>query len=499
MLILLTFVLVIISLGMAVAKHTKEYGFLLGLCLSLMLEVCGIMIFIAKKGGVSSELVPLFYFSKEIKKEVQYLMITLNQMGYLVVLGRTLFPLFLIELAMSYSMMSFIRQHKWLARITLLFPMITLLLYVPGIYRMFTFQNSNISIVLNVFTMIWMTIYIVAAIYLLLYEHFAISIKLAKRQLSYIVVCLCSMTGIYIMFYDQDPGQIYHFYSYSFHWASDATYMQVNAPLSSYLLMIGVCSVCCILGFVSLYRFTRIHYETSKENIVMERKFDTAKVGASTFVHSMKNQLLASKVIYKRIGQLYEQPQVDTGKLKEYVDALEDFNNAMLTRMEELYRCVKANAIYMIPTSMTEILDDTVQRFYKKYPNAKITVEQKGDIWVLSDKIHLCEAIYNLLINAQEAVESVEEDREGKVSVICYNERQYTVIEVRDNGTGMGKSQVKKIFDPFYTSKNSNSNWGMGLYYVREIVKSHLGSLQVESKAGEGSTFYILLPKYESR
>ena len=52
-------------------------------------------------------------------------------------------------------------------------------------------------------------------------------------------------------------------------------------------------------------------------------------------------------------------------------------------------------------------------------------------------------------------------------------------------------------FDPFYSSKNSNYNWGMGLYYVREVVKSHLGKMRVESTEGKGSKFYILIPKYE--
>ena len=61
----------------------------------------------------------------------------------------------------------------------------------------------------------------------------------------------------------------------------------------------------------------------------------------------------------------------------------------------------------------------------------------------------------------------------------CRNERLYTLIEVSDNGLGMSKSQIKKIFDPFYSSKNSNYNWGMGLYYVREVVKSHLGKMML--------------------
>ena len=84
----------------------------------------------------------------------------------------------------------------------------------------------------------------------------------------------------------------------------------------------------------------------------------------------------------------------------------------------------------------------------------------------------------------------------GSFPFLCHNERLYTVIEVRDNGIGLSKSKAKKIFEPFYSSKNSNFNWGMGLYYVREIVKSHLGSIRVESKEGEGSSFFILLPKY---
>ena len=63
------------------------------------------------------------------------------------------------------------------------------------------------------------------------------------------------------------------------------------------------------------------------------------------------------------------------------------------------------------------------------------------------------------------------------------------MIEVSDNGLGMSKSQIKKIFDPFYSSKNSNYNWGMGLYYVREVVKSHLGKMRVEK--GDWLRIYV--------
>ena len=499
MLIVLAVCMVIASVFVACVKRNKESFFLLGLCLSLMFEILGVMLFIAKKGGISAEVLQFFYFSNHVKNKIQYMMITLNQMGYLVVLGRVLFPFFLVEMAVSYSMIPAIRKNKWLGKSMFLFPAISLILYVPQIYRVITLSNPTSVVPLNIFTMVWIVMYLFISAFLLLYEYFAISIKFSKRQFMNIVICLLSLSGIYLLFFRQDPGQIYHFYHYSFRWMNNAGYMQVNPSLVSYLMLLIVSIVCCIMGFVSLFRFTRFHYENDKENIVMERKFDTAKIGASTFVHSMKNQLLSSRVIYKRIGQLYEQPEPDMVKVKEYVDILEDFNNTMLVRMEELYRCVKANAIYMIPTSIDEIVGEATLRFHKKFPDAQIKYNIEKDIWVLSDKVQMCEALYNLLVNAQEAVMSADKGVDGEVTLEVYDERQYTVIEVRDNGLGLGKVQTKKIFEPFYSNKNSNSNWGMGLYYVREIVKSHLGSLHVESKEGVGSSFFILLPKYENR
>ncbi|HIS44508.1 MAG TPA: ATP-binding protein, partial [Candidatus Scatomorpha merdigallinarum] len=77
--------------------------------------------------------------------------------------------------------------------------------------------------------------------------------------------------------------------------------------------------------------------------------------------------------------------------------------------------------------------------------------------------------------------------------------RLYTVIEVRDNGTGIDAQDKKQIFEPFYSNKNTNFNWGMGLYHVRTIVRSHLGSLRVENRKGGGAAFFILLPRYDGR
>lgn len=497
MLIILTASLVIASVLILFVKKSKESIYLFGLCLSLMLEICGVMIFIAKKGGISSEIIQFFYFSRDIKTKIQYFLITLNQMGFLIALGRTLFPLFLIEFSMSYSMVPFIRKNLWLFKAVAVLPVITLVLYFPLVYRLITMDRPIVQIALVYGSLIWMSAYLLISAFLLIIEFKSITMKFCRRQFTQIMVSMFALSGIYYLYYKQDPGQVYHFYWYSFSWSKGIGYMQVNPSLLSYLTLVIVSVICCVLGFYSLFRFTRRNYMDNKEDLVMERKFDSVKVGVSVFVHSMKNQLLSNKVVYKRIRQLYEQPEVDVGKLVEYVTTLEETNNLMLSRMEELYRCVKTNAIYMVPVSIKEIAENALELFHRKYPDMNVQVDIGDTTMILADKVNLCEALYNLLINAQEAVLNTDRKEEGKVSLLCYNERLYTVIEVRDNGSGMNKSQIKKIFEPFYSSKNSNYNWGMGLYYVREIVKSHLGTLRVESKEGEGSSFYILLPKYQ--
>ena len=205
---------------------------------------------------------------------------------------------------------------------------------------------------------------------------------------------------------------------------------------------------------------------------------------------------LANRVIFKRLNSLDLEQKEDIRKAEEYITTLADINEALLERMEELYRSVKSSSILMVPCQLEEIVHDSLNRFYNKFPNALVEVVLESNAAILADKAHLCEAIYNLLINAQDAVDAAERGEEGQVFLLSHDERLYTVIEVKDNGVGIPKALMKKIFDPFYTSKNRNHNWGMGLYYVRAIVKGHLGSLRAESREGKGSSFYILLPKY---
>lgn len=497
MLFILAFSLVIASVFLIIYRKNKDSILWLGLCTSLMLELCGVMLFIAKKGGISQEVLTFLYFSRNIYRKMQYFLITLGQLGYLIAIGRSLFPFFLLRIAMNYSMLPGLRKRKTWVKLSRVIPIMSLILYFPSVYRMIVHNRESMQEIIAKGNMIWINLYLTVSVVILLIEYFSISILFLKRQFQQTVIFLVSISAIYLIYYHQDPGQVYLFYGYSIAWNRGIGYLQINPSLASYIMLVIVNIICAVLGFYSLFKYTKGDYEVAMTDVVMERKFDTVRVGVSMFVHSMKNQLLANKVIYKRIDQIYSQPEPDTVKLKECIDALRATNDTMFTRIEELYRSVKSNSITMMPVNIQEIIDTVLERFHNKFPDAGVRIQNEEVSMVLADKDHLCEAIYNLLINAEEAVIAAERGEDGQVCLKCRNERLYTLIEVSDNGLGMSKSQIKKIFDPFYSSKNSNYNWGMGLYYVREVVKSHLGKMRVESTEGKGSKFYILIPKYE--
>ena len=244
-----------------------------------------------------------------------------------------------------------------------------------------------------------------------------------RRQFSLIVICMIAMSGLYLTYCGQDPGQVYRFYSSSYKWNRGIGYLQHVWDIRTYYLLIVINAICGIAGFVSLFRYTQQHYADDLEDVVMERKYNTAKVGTLVFVHSTKNQLLANRVVFKRLSGLDMTREEDVRKMQECIVTLEDINEALLERMEELHRSVKSSSIVMVSCHLEEIAEKALDRFYHKCPDASVEVALESNAPLLADKTHLCEAVYNLLVNAQDAVEAAERGADGKVSLLSHDER----------------------------------------------------------------------------
>jgi PAS domain S-box-containing protein len=101
----------------------------------------------------------------------------------------------------------------------------------------------------------------------------------------------------------------------------------------------------------------------------------------------------------------------------------------------------------------------------------------------------------NILVNAAQAIKSMERDGKGVIEIKTYLEDEWAVCEISDNGQGIPKDIITKIFDPFFTTKPTGKGTGLGLSVSYDIiVNKHKGLLQVESEEEKGAKFIIKLP-----
>ncbi len=95
------------------------------------------------------------------------------------------------------------------------------------------------------------------------------------------------------------------------------------------------------------------------------------------------------------------------------------------------------------------------------------------------------------MINASQAM---PDDTRGEIQISSRQDGEWVVIEVADDGSGMGEATVRNIFDPFFTTKRARGGTGLGLSIAFRIMEEHGGQISVSSTLGEGTTFTIRLP-----
>jgi len=108
------------------------------------------------------------------------------------------------------------------------------------------------------------------------------------------------------------------------------------------------------------------------------------------------------------------------------------------------------------------------------------------------DEVHLSNAIYNLIDNALKYSKE-----KPQVSVSTFNKDNFLIVAIEDQGIGIPSASVEKIFDKFYRVTSGNihdvKGFGLGLYYVKQVIEGHDGKIKVKSELNKGSRFEIWL------
>jgi signal transduction histidine kinase len=144
-------------------------------------------------------------------------------------------------------------------------------------------------------------------------------------------------------------------------------------------------------------------------------------------------------------------------------------------------------------TELPRLLEEAVElvRGTEPRPRATVTCDVDPALGSLvTDPGLLRQIVVNLLSNALDAV-----DGDGQVTVTASAEDTDVLITVSDTGHGISPDDLRRIFEPFYTTKGRGKGTGLGLAICRQLTAALGGTISVQSQPGRGSTFYVRLPR----
>jgi len=248
-------------------------------------------------------------------------------------------------------------------------------------------------------------------------------------------------------------------------------------------------TACFAVAFLSSFLSEQVR-RTRKELRIMEdhvkRVEKMASVGemAAGLAHEIKNPLAS---LTGSIQLLREEIRYDPDhdRLMQIIlreaDRLSSLANNFL-----LYARPPAGKVEVI--ELDKALIDTAELFEKDANNdGRITTTKniQSNILISMDPVHLRQILWNLLLNASEAIES-----EGVIDIEMYTlKHKHVCIKISDDGCGMSPEELKSIFDPFFTTKSTGT--GLGLSIVHRILEGYDSLLNVESEVNKGTTFTL--------
>ena len=159
----------------------------------------------------------------------------------------------------------------------------------------------------------------------------------------------------------------------------------------------------------------------------------------------------------------------------------------------------QSNTMKLKEMDVDELINGVVNTFKLKVENIGGTIDaqfETEDPFGMVDEMHFTNVIFSLMDNA---VKYKRADVPLHLEVRTWNEPGKLMVSVSDNGIGIKRDDLKKIFDRFYRVHTGNRHdvkgFGLGLAYVKKVITNHKGTIKAESELGNGTKFIITLPQ----
>ncbi len=218
----------------------------------------------------------------------------------------------------------------------------------------------------------------------------------------------------------------------------------------------------------------------------MTHEFKTPLATISLAVDAMKNEKVLS----------------DKEKMNYFSSIIKEENQRMNRHVETILKAALLDRqdvnLMLKPTHVHDVIKDIADNFTlqlnDKSGKVEMDLDAKNDL-IDADEVHFPNLINNLVDNS---VKYAKENVPPEIKISTVANGKNMTIRLEDNGIGMSKETVKRIFEKFYRAHTGNvhnvKGFGLGLSYVKTMVDAHGGQIKVDSTPGKGSIFTLELP-----
>ena len=207
---------------------------------------------------------------------------------------------------------------------------------------------------------------------------------------------------------------------------------------------------------------------------------------ARTIAHEVRNPLTNIALASEQLRET--SPKDEETEL--YFDMIKRNSERINILVSELLNATKHIDLKPVKQSINLILDEALELAKDRVQLQHLNVVKKysDDVCdVLVDKEQIKIAFLNLIVNA---IEAIQKDG-GKLVIETKGQDGKCVIIIKDNGTGIAKDNMQKLFEPYFTNKEKGN--GLGLTNTQNIILNHKGNIHVESELGTGTVFTVTL------
>lgn len=252
------------------------------------------------------------------------------------------------------------------------------------------------------------------------------------------------------------------------------------------------------VGFTLIIMFT---FYFTVRSMLRQKKLSEIK---SDFINNMTHEFKTPlATISLAVDALRNQKVIgDREKSEYFTSIIKDENRRMNKQVETILQAALLDRgeiqLNPRPLHVHEVIRDAMDHFRlvleERQGTADIQLNAPSDL-IQADEVHFNNLVRNLMDNA---IKYSKPDQPLHLRISTASNHKYISIFIEDNGIGMSRETIGRVFEKFYRAHTGNihnvKGFGLGLTYVKAMVEAHGGSIKVDSVLGKGSTFTIEMP-----